>query len=239
MSPEEKFKLFAESSTASIITLNEQKLPCSQASGVYAELDKNELCLISCGHGVRMDQKYYIETGKQVNGGTIALDIISSVYAVYTPDQLGPDISILKIDKNKAAKIGKTNSKIADIELAVFDINKIGSVVTGDERYGFSKIKGFQLDKFINPIEWIKKQVTEIDMVLESETDWFYTFKLSGDHKGAEFYRGCSGSPIMEATRQLCSIVIGGDEKTNTIIGLKLKKVIDDYKIKEMLRILK
>jgi hypothetical protein len=110
----------------------------------------------------------------------------------------------------------------------------VGEAVKGDERYGFSKIKGQEFAQWADYYKWIKEPVTEINMTLHDETEWFYNFKLDKKHRGHSIYKGCSGAPITEASGQLCSVVVGGDDKKHTIRGLKFKKFLNeiDYKVK-------
>jgi hypothetical protein len=49
-----------------------------------------------------------------------------------------------------------------------------------------------------------------------------YRFKLARPHQGDAYYRGASGSPIVDPAGKVVSLLIGGDERTSTLFGLPI-----------------
>jgi hypothetical protein len=49
-----------------------------------------------------------------------------------------------------------------------------------------------------------------------------YAFKLARRHQGHDYYRGASGAPIVDPSGQIVSMVLEGNEATDTIWGLPL-----------------
>ena len=57
--------------------------------------------------------------------------------------------------------------------------------------------------------------------------DSYYVFELPFEHPGHEFFKGCSGAPILDSRGNIVALVCSGDIDRNAIIGISLNK----YKI--------
>lgn len=51
-------------------------------------------------------------------------------------------------------------------------------------------------------------------------------FKLPVAHPGHDAFHGCSGSPIVDGSRNVVALVIGGDVPTNTVQGVAINRVL-------------
>ena len=60
----------------------------------------------------------------------------------------------------------------------------------------------------------------------KSPDEKVYHFALAGAHKGHDYYKGASGSPITDAEGKGVSLLLGGDNSTNTLYGLPIKDYI-------------
>lgn len=52
----------------------------------------------------------------------------------------------------------------------------------------------------------------------------FHIFELPVPHPGHDFFRGCSGAPIVDMNRQVVALVSSGDTESNTIRGVSLSR---------------
>jgi hypothetical protein len=60
--------------------------------------------------------------------------------------------------------------------------------------------------------------------LLYSHTDNdLHFFKLPGKHPGHEYFRGCSGAPILDGAGKVVALVAGGDTEKDLIFGVSLK----------------
>ena len=216
---------FCEKSTMTLFHLDEKtKLPANQRAGFYVQF-KNRLFVLTAGHGIIPDYPYFIESGIQKENSSISIQVIEKFHFWYTSN--GLDIAIAEIDPRKFNELINIESDLKKVEVTVFQGETICEAFIGKERYGFSRLSGQEMVPWGNYYKWVKEHVTEINLILKTEDDWFYHFEIDKSHQGHEVYKGCSGSPITEATRQLSSLVVGGNPANNTIIGFKLKKFID------------
>ncbi len=61
-----------------------------------------------------------------------------------------------------------------------------------------------------------------MEFVERDQVTDLYTFKLSREHQGHDYYHGASGAPIADPTGKIVSIVIRGCEAGNLIYGTAL-----------------
>ena len=52
--------------------------------------------------------------------------------------------------------------------------------------------------------------------------EWIHIFKPPFNHPGHEFYRGCSGAPIIDEKNNVVSLLVGGNIEKNEIYGVNL-----------------
>lgn len=69
----------------------------------------------------------------------------------------------------------------------------------------------------------VREPLFELDMEYDgSDERGHYRFRLAGDHRGHDFYRGSSGAPIATSEGTIVALVQGGSEETNVIFGVPL-----------------
>jgi len=106
----------------------------------------------------------------------------------------------------------------------IFDTNLDNRPQKG-KKYGFA---GFTMPEF-DGYHLIQNLTIETNLLFEEEfkeeDGSFYLFKLHNkEHPGHEFYKGCSGAPIIDEDGNLVSLVVGGNKKENCIYGINLAK---------------
>lgn len=106
-------------------------------------------------------------------------------------------------------------------------INTIDFSKTPDSshRYGFHGQTRFLRDDIQQHI--FARPSIELDMQYIDTVDDMYKFRLSHEHPGHEYYRGCSGAPIIDDEGDIVALVVRGDIRENAIYGISLRK----YKI--------
>jgi hypothetical protein len=76
-------------------------------------------------------------------------------------------------------------------------------------------------------------RVTELRLKFDRREDTRLMFKLSHGHPGNDYYRGCSGAPIINQEEKLVALVIGAEFK-NEIHGLDLQRFISAIRADRM-----
>ena len=62
------------------------------------------------------------------------------------------------------------------------------------------------------------------DLKYKEKQEDYYVFELPYEHPGDEHFQGCSGAPIIDTKGNVVALVCSGDEDTNLIYGISLKK---------------
>lgn len=93
----------------------------------------------------------------------------------------------------------------------------------GSRRYGFFGRVPVRRENWI----MVFNPVFEKDMTFDRIQGDYYMFKLSREHPGHEYFKGCSGAPIIDYCGKTVALVCRGCVEENTIIGISLSK----YKI--------
>lgn len=71
----------------------------------------------------------------------------------------------------------------------------------------------------------VRKPTGELQMTYKGRTSdgKLYRFALAGDHKGDEYYKGASGSPIADPTGKIVSMLLDGNPSANLLYGLPMR----------------
>lgn len=67
-------------------------------------------------------------------------------------------------------------------------------------------------------------QPMEVGMRFLTTGGDMHVFKLSHDHPGHDYYRGCSGAPILDSNGDLVALVIAGRIEDSLIFGIDLQR---------------
>jgi len=64
------------------------------------------------------------------------------------------------------------------------------------------------------------------DYRFKETKDWYHLFETPVKHPGHEYYKGCSGAPVIDNDENLVSLIVRGDISTNEIYGIDLKRIL-------------
>jgi hypothetical protein len=120
----------------------------------------------------------------------------------------------------KYQEITPEGNIIREIDRKIFNDDLSSKPISG-KRYGFA---GLTKPKYINRVTLVQEYTIETEIIFDREEDDYYIFKLLKQHPGHEFYKGCSGAPIIDLDENLVSLVIGGNISKNEIYGINLCK---------------
>jgi len=210
----------------------DQKVIEGVASGFIIEKE-NEYYLISAGHALE-ENGWVIETDLSIDS-----ECVTACIPVNWPWTI------------QKFTIGENTPEDIDFAWAKIDINSFKETVQKDKRL---KGKLFNLNIYNGPlkdspdpqmpysyaslnrviiIDALGKKVLERDISYEVEMfyqgirdDGLYIFSIP-EHKGHDYYIGASGSPIVEPSGKIVSILLKGCESKNELFGLPLAKFIE------------
>lgn len=99
----------------------------------------------------------------------------------------------------------------------------LDSVLKADEPYSFVAAPGREFHRSSNI--WPVEPMYELGMTFDGDDDatGFHRFQLAGNHKGNEFYKGCSGAPIAMRDGAIVALVQGGKESEGVVLGVPLR----------------
>lgn len=222
--------------TLQLVRLSSDRQVIGVASGFFIPVD-GSIYLISAGHALEKNG-WAIETSFIVeNEGLTACIPIGGPW-------------ILK-------RLTTTSQKLQDVDIAWAKINleSFQNAVSGDKRL---KGKNFEYMIYQGPLEESPnatdphlyaasnrvtlfpapgKMCLERDYSYEFEMEYkgtrqdgLYVFSIP-KHKGHDYYRGASGSPIIEPSGKILAVLVQGCESKNELYGYPLKGIVGFIKI--------
>lgn len=63
-----------------------------------------------------------------------------------------------------------------------------------------------------------------LDLKYERLQEEYYIFRLPSQHPGHEYFKGCSGAPIIDDKGNVVALICSGNTEENTIYGISLRK---------------
>jgi hypothetical protein len=212
--------------------------PASSASGTLVEFCGRQV-LLTASHIVKEHREWVIEIRFDEHEGqtqtyavagfhvlkriSVGTDEIDFAFAILK-DRVTPMLQQL-VERPRSAHVLQECERLT----LVSDLRETPIV---GRSYGFSgQVTAPESGGF-----WIEGETqTEPHMVFDRADETRYVFRLTHEHPGDRFYKGCSGAPICDADGTLVSVVLGGDPSTREIYGAPLARYRST--IEEALRI--
>lgn len=217
-------------STVALRNLDNKNLPTQGiASGCLIDYSGKRF-ILTVAHATQKGGKWGIEVKYEPENGTQVYSIgtmnflkefninqlsskdIDFSYAI-VPNDLEPLYQEVQPPYNTVTRECKKVIHTID-----FDI-----IPDNEKTYGFFGLTRSSLENG----RFISEQSLVMGMKFSKRIDEYYEFVLSENHKGDEFYRGCSGAPILDNEGNVVALVTSGCESKNTIYGISLNR----YKI--------
>lgn len=204
--------------------MSTEMLPVSSASGTLVEFSGRQLLLTASHvvkeHGdwvieLRFDENEGMQTYavagfhvlKRISAGTDEVDFAFAILQ----DRVTPMFQELA-DRPGSAHV------VQECERLTLTSDLRETPIVG-RSYGFAgQVTSPESGGF-----WIEGETQmEQRMVFDRADETRYVFRLTHEHPGDSFYKGCSGEPICDADGTLVSVVLGGDPPTREIYGAPL-----------------
>jgi hypothetical protein len=203
--------------TYRLVTVSENKEIKGMASGFLYQPTTITPIFITAGHKLS-NGGLFIETKVTKNNTPILLN--AGTFEIFYDKKTDIDYAYSKLPLELYTE--ETSQK-ACLSLqcyqhdSFYDIDK-------KEPYGFSVTNNFNLVKNDSKLIMDIYSCFEIGLTLVKQSEHINYFKTIDRHKGDDFYRGASGSPIANSEGAINSILIGGDEE-GLLKGFRLDNI--------------
>ena len=222
--------------TVQLVRLSDERKPIGVASGFYIPVEGSTY-LISAGHALKKD-RWAIETS-------------------FTVEEKNQSVLIPVGGAWTVKRLDLSGQKLQDMDIAWAKVNfeDFQKAVSADKRL---KGKSFEYLIYNGPLEETpdakdphlyaasnRVQILDAADKMFLERDFSYEFEMEykgtredglyvfliPKHKGHDYYRGASGSPIIEPSGKVLAILVGGCETKNELYGYPLKGVVKLIKV--------
>ena len=189
------------------------------------------LFILSAAHAISKDL-WYVEmpvvTDTGLRGVLIPLKETWSIFASFSISGEKEDVdfgwSEIDLAEFKKQKSKDPILRSAEIKFEFYQ-GPLDRQLLEDDHFCFASKADVEAVRTDGPYHLIRDPVFEVLMKYDGfRPDGLVDFKLNGNHKGDDHYRGSSGSPILDPDGAVVSMVLGGDEDLGTIRGLPLFK---------------
>lgn len=102
----------------------------------------------------------------------------------------------------------------------VFDVNFFISPCK-NESYGFA---GGSMPEWHPGNKLVTQHIIYTDLKFSHTKDDLHSFALPISHPGHEYFKGCSGAPIIDTNGNIVALICGGNKGKNNIYGISLKE---------------
>ena len=227
----QRFVEVLSETTVKLVRLDDTgAMPVDEASGVIVPCGGSYF-LLSAAHALK-EGRWLLETGLTLRRSTLMLPLNAPVWTELhhlSPDtsySVDLDFAWCKLDLqsvSEAMRQGALDTGKQDVELPLYK-GPLDSEPETDVPYGFASWRHAGFHEGIRGLE--RELVVELGMRFTGFDDsaQLHTFELSGVHKGHDYYRGVSGSPIADPTGRIVALVAKGDSDKNLIYGFPVAR---------------
>ncbi|MRG94623.1 hypothetical protein [Polyangium spumosum] len=206
------------------------RLPTNGCSGFVIERGSRHF-LLSAGHGLRGDGWYLETTLTSRNREVLTIPLQPIWHLQQIEIRADDDSHVTEVDfawveleLDKLEEQLRSDERIKGQSWAFKSYRRALDVEpTSSGIYGFAASSQMEYHR---PIGALRREPS-YELYMEYvglDSSGLYRFKLAREHQGHAYYRGASGAPIADGNGQIVSMVLRGDEREGTILGLPLRK---------------
>lgn len=222
----EKLEALIKYSSFPLRKLNASNIPIGVASAGIIKY-KGKIFLLSVQHAFK-DGRWAVEERYEPGNGT-KLRFVGNVNFLKRADLSRPNQDFKDIDfvykiidgtyKSHFQEINQHGEIISEVEREPITTN-LNSAPDSLHLYGFSGNTEVQLKNGV--LTGIYR--TYLDLKYVGDNGDFHMFELPFAFPGNEYFKGCSGAPIVDNDGNLVSLVCGSPSGSNNIYGISLSK---------------
>ena len=119
----------------------------------------------------------------------------------------------------------QVTNKLKRHKFSISDID----IPSKNKKHAFSGVIKPEIDENLKII--FAQQIVHCDYQFKETRDYIQVFIPPEKHQGHEFYQGCSGSPIIDDSGKIVSLLTCGNVKENEIYGIDMQMMLFFMKI--------
>lgn len=216
--------------TLRLTHLAQDNRPDDVCSGFFLEQDGRQY-LVAAGHSFKKT-RWVIETDFRIEQENISVAIpVNGVWrfkqlSSQSPQGQDLDIAWAEIDFQSFEKMvqGDPRLKKQSSDFIVYR-GPTDIAVSADIFYSYASYNRVLKYEALGQCHLERDFSLEAEMTfLTLSNDGFLVFSIP-EHRGDRYYKGASGSPILDPSGKIVAILVGGYEPTNELYGYPLKDI--------------
>lgn len=222
-----KLQLFK--SSVPLCKLNGDGHPCSAASGALVELNGKRM-LLTVEHATGDSGDWAIQIAYVPGNGTKVHRLGGMNFLARSDLQSGKiktvDFAYVEVPTTVAPLKQQINDSLKIIDAIPVEVLQLRFPCPPNinEKYGFSGLIKGTVEKHPHAIVFASERQTYDGLKYTGTRDGdVVVFTMPESHPGDVEFRGCSGSPIIDANGTLIALLTGGCESKNEIYGVSIE----------------
>ena len=216
-------------SSVPLVRLNEQRLPTVIASGCLIDYAGKRV-LLTVSHATGNHGNWAIQL-RYVPGKGAETYLLGAMHflakgSLSKPKLDDVDFSYVEVPSTVCSyrqEIEVPSNVVKSETLITIHSSSLKDIPRFGEKFGFCGIVMPTVEKHFAHVYFIGELPVYSGLSFLRTEDDYHVFSLPFPHHGHEYFKGCSGAPILSSSGSLVALVCGGCEKTNEIWGISVR----------------
>ena len=210
-----------------LVALDDEDLPCGIGSGCMIDVEGKRL-LLGVSHVAKKPKRWSIHleyvVGKGAKNYVFGAPTYLAKYDFNSGQVKDCDFFCVEIPCDLVGK----HQKVVGISAIESEETKL--VFTLDQIAGIASDVDYSFFGLVMPElcgQFFECHPTHCEgLRFERDDDVQVVFKLDGEHPGHDFFKGCSGAPIIDGEGSLVALVTGGNDGVDELYAFPLKPFV-------------
>lgn len=225
---ETEFQKHLQLSSVPLVQLNEQRQPTGSASGCLIDYaGKRVLLTVSHATGNQGNWAIHLRyvPGKGAETYSLGPMHFLAKGSLYKPKLDVIDFSYVEVPSTVCSyrqEIERPSNVVRSETPITIHSSSLKDIPRCSEKFGFCGIVMPTLEKHFDKVYFGGEMPVYSGLSFLRTEDDYHVFSLPFPHPGHEYFKGCSGAPILSSSGSLVALVSGGCEKTNEVRGISV-----------------
>jgi len=197
------------------------------ASGCLIDFAQRRF-LLSVQHAIdRNSTDWVLEVGRDTSGGTV---IYQPEHFHYVGEMTRGDSKIREIDfcytevpRNIAPRYQHISPRGEVFDDRLRHVFNTDLTMKPDSSHVYAFCGQVSTDR-TSDLEFVTDVAVYPGLKYAGDEGEYHVFNLPVKHPGHDYFRGCSGAPVVDMNRNIVALVCDGDENSNTIRGISVSR---------------